>query len=73
MPPASRSAEAQCGRRSLRRWMLQAQVDVAQRPDVTTAEQQRIRKLEWESRDHKEANEILNDASIFSGGSRLGG
>ncbi|OBI68101.1 transposase [Mycolicibacterium fortuitum] len=53
------------GAESLRRWVLQAQVDAAERPDVTSAEQQRIRELERENRDLKETNEILKAASIF--------
>jgi transposase len=53
------------GPESLRKWTLQAQVDGAQRPGATTAEQQRIRDLEREVRDLKEANEILKAASIF--------
>jgi transposase len=53
------------GVESLRRWVLQAQVDGAHRPCVTTAEAQRIRDLEREVRDLKEANEILKAASIF--------
>ena len=53
------------GAESLRRWVLQAQVDAAERPGVTTAEQHRIRELERENRDLKEANEILKAASIF--------
>src|SRR3954454_21005854 len=53
------------GAESLRRWVLQAQVDGAQRPGATTAEQQRIKDLEREVRDLKEANEILKAASIF--------
>ncbi|WP_235683309.1 IS3 family transposase [Mycolicibacterium fluoranthenivorans] len=53
------------GKESLRRWVLQAQVDAEQRPGVTTAEQQRIRELERENRDLKEANEILKAASNF--------
>jgi transposase len=53
------------GAESLRRWVLQAQVDVAQRPGATTAEQRRIKDLEREVRDLKEANEILKAASIF--------
>jgi len=53
------------GAESLRRWVLQAQVDAAQRPGATTADQQRIRALEREVRDLKEANEILKAASIF--------
>ena len=47
------------GAESLRRWVLQAQIDANQRPGATTAEQQRIRELERENRDLKEANVIL--------------
>ena len=46
------------GAESLRRWVLQAQVD-ASGPGVTTVEQERIRDLEREVRDLKEANVIL--------------
>ncbi|MGJ6127237.1 IS3 family transposase [Mycolicibacterium sp. Y3] len=53
------------GVESLRRWVLQAQVDATERPGVTTAEAQRIRELEREVRDLKEANEILKAASNF--------
>src|SRR4030081_2270231 len=53
------------GAESLRRWVLQAQVDASVRPGATTAEQQRIKDLERENRDLKEANEILKAASIF--------
>lgn len=53
------------GVESLRRWVLQAQVDDSRRPGITTAEQQRIRDLEREVRDLKEVNEILKASSIF--------
>lgn len=53
------------GVESLRRWVLQVQVDGAQRPGATSAEQQRIKDLERENRDLKEAKEILKSASIF--------
>ena len=53
------------GAESLRRWVLQAQVDANQRPGATTAEQQRIKELERENRDLQEANEILKAAAIF--------
>jgi transposase len=53
------------GAESLRRWVIQAQIDAQQSPGVTTAEQQRIKVLERENRDLKEANEILKAASIF--------
>jgi len=57
--------KAGVGAESLRRWVLQAQVDGSQRPGVTSAEQQRMKDLEREVRDLKEANEILKAASIF--------
>ena len=53
------------GAESLRRWVLHAQVDAAERPGVTSAEAARIKELEREVRDLKEANEILKAASIF--------
>jgi transposase len=43
------------GAESLRRWVRQAQVDAQQSPGVTTAEQQRVKELERENRDLKEA------------------
>jgi transposase len=55
------------GPETLRKWVLQAQVDAQLSPGVTTAEQQRIKALERENRDLKEANEILKAASIFFG------
>src|SRR3977135_3707175 len=53
------------GAESLRRWVLQAQVDAGVRPGGTPAEQTLIKDLEGENRDLKEANEILKAASIF--------
>jgi len=53
------------GADSLRRWVLQAQVDGAQRPGATTAEEQRTKDRERENRELKKANETLKAASIF--------
>ncbi|MCX5042445.1 hypothetical protein OG921_04555 [Aldersonia sp. NBC_00410] len=53
------------GVESLRAWTRQALIDAEQVPGATTAEQQRIRELERENRNLKEANEILKAASIF--------
>ena len=51
---------------SLRRWVVQAHVDGAQRPGATSAEQQLDQAtLRGTTRDLKEANEILKAASIF--------
>lgn len=53
------------GVESLRTWTRQALIDTDNTPGVTTAEQQRIKDLEREVRDLREANEILKSASIF--------
>jgi transposase-like protein len=53
------------GPETLRKWVLQAQIDAQHSPGVATSEQQRIKALERENRDLKEANEILKAASIF--------
>jgi transposase len=53
------------GVESLRRWVQQALVDTDAQPGVKTVERQRIRDLERENRELKEANEILKSASIF--------
>ena len=47
------------GVESLRQWTVQAQIDAQQVPGPTTAERQRIKDLEREVRDLKEANELL--------------
>ena len=60
------------GAESLRRWVLQAQVDANQLPGATSAEQQRIKELEREVRDLKEANEILKTPRFSSRGSSSG-
>nr|THJ64950.1 hypothetical protein EU244_30790 [Rhodococcus qingshengii] len=53
------------GAESLRNWTKQAQVDAQEVPGASTAEQMRIKELERENRELKEANEILKSASIF--------
>lgn len=53
------------GVESPRTWTRQARIDADKAPGMTTAEQQRIKDLEREVRDRKEANEILKAASIF--------
>ncbi|MDV8009376.1 IS3 family transposase [Rhodococcus sp. IEGM 1318] len=53
------------GAESLRNWTKQAQVDAQEVPGASTAEQMRIKELERENRELKEANEILKSASNF--------
>lgn len=56
------------GVESLRRWVQQAQVDAGDQPGSTSAEKARIKELERENRDLREANEILKAASVFFAG-----
>jgi transposase len=53
------------GAETLRKWILQAQVDAGQRSGPSSDELEEIRRLKAEVRDLKEANEILKAASIF--------
>jgi transposase len=53
------------GAETLRKWIVQAQVDAGQRSGPTSEELEEIRRLKAEVRDLKEANEILKAASIF--------
>src|SRR4051794_8791505 len=56
------------GVESLRRWVQQALIDTGDRPRTTSSERARIRELERENRDLREANEILKAASVFFAG-----
>ncbi len=56
------------GAESLRRWVRQAQVDAGDRQGVTSVEAERIRRLERENRELREANAILRDAAVFFAG-----
>jgi transposase len=53
------------GVESVRTWVKQRQVDLGQKPGVTTAEAERIKALEQENRELRRANEILKRASAF--------
>lgn len=56
------------GAESLRRWVRQAQIDAGERQGVMTSESEKIRKLERENRELREANAILKDAAVFFAG-----
>jgi transposase-like protein len=56
------------GKESVRRWVIQAQVDGGSRPGVTTEESAEIKRLKAENKRLREANEILKAASIFFAG-----
>ena len=48
---------------TLRGWVRQAERDQGKRPGPTTDEQERIKALERENRELRQANEILRKAS----------
>jgi transposase-like protein len=56
------------GVESLRRWVAQALVDAGDQPGTTSSDRARIRELERENRELREANEILKAASVFFAG-----
>ena len=56
------------GKESVRRWVLQAQIDGGQRQGPTSGELAEIRELKAKVRRLEEDNEILRRASIFFAG-----
>jgi transposase-like protein len=58
------AAKIGCSRETLRHWVRQAERDQGLRPGPTSAEQEKIKALEREVRELRQANEILRKASI---------
>lgn len=54
-----------CNAETLRNWIRQEQRDKGQRPGPTTEEKERIKALERENRELRQANEILRKASAY--------
>ena len=54
-----------CSPDSLRAWCQQAERDTGKREGLTTAEKDRIRDLERENKELRQANEILKKASAY--------
>ena len=59
------AAKTGCTAETLRTWVRQAERDRGQRPGATTEERERIRALEREVRELRQANEILKKASAY--------
>ena len=54
-----------CSGETLRHWVRQAERDQALRAGATTDERERIKALERENRELRQANEILRTASAY--------
>ena len=54
-----------CTAETLRRWLRQAERDSGAREGLTTVERERIKALEREVRELRQANEILRRASAY--------
>ena len=62
---AALSAKLGCSADSLREWHLRSQRDSGALPGPTSAEKARIKELERENRELRQANEILKKASAY--------
>ena len=62
---SSIAAKIGCSRETLRNWVRQAERDQGRRAGPTTEERERIKALERESRELRQANEILRKASAY--------
>jgi transposase len=56
------------GRETVRRWMVQADIDAGERPGVSSVEQAEIKRLKAENRRLREDVEILRAATTFFAG-----
>jgi transposase len=61
-----------CTGESLRRWLGQAERDAGDRAGLTSDERARLKALERENRELRQANEILRKASAYFAQAELG-
>ena len=54
-----------CTGETLRKWVRQTERDQGQRPGLASDERERIKALERENRELRQANEILRKASAY--------
>ena len=62
---ASIATKIGCTAQTLWHWVRQAERDRGKRPGTTTDERERIKALERENRELRQANEILRKASAY--------
>jgi len=60
-----------CHAETLRLWVRQAERDRGQRAGLTTDERERLKALERENRELRQANEILRKASAYFAAAEL--
>jgi transposase-like protein len=53
------------GTESVRRWVLDAEIDAGDAPGMSAVDRTKMKKLEQENRELRRANEILKTASAF--------
>jgi len=59
------AAKIGCTAETLRRWVRQSERDSGKRDGATTDEKERLKALERENRELRQANEILRKASAY--------
>ena len=59
------AAKIGCTAETLRRWVNQAERDQGRKPGTTTDDRERLKALERENRELRQANEILRKASAY--------
>ena len=62
---ASIAAKIGCTAQTLSNWVRQAERDQGPKPGLTTDERERLKTLERENRELKQANDILRKASAY--------
>lgn len=61
-----------CTPETLRAWTKQTEIDAGRQAGTTTSDRERLKALERENRELKQANEILRKASAFFAQAELG-
>jgi transposase-like protein len=54
-----------CTAETLRKWVRQSEIDQGKREGLNSSERERLKQLERENRELKQANEILRKASAY--------
>jgi transposase len=66
------ASKIDCTPETLRRWVRQSETDQGKRSGTRTTDRDRLRELEREVRELKQANEILRKAAAFIAQAELG-